>query len=605
MTTATKKNPGGCGGNCGCREKACEACPTGDYVRPKFFAGQLLTEEDLELLNRYVVEKNRLHNRHFWGDGVVCGLAVTDNPCQPREVTVEPGYALDCCGNDIVVPCPHTLDIRAMIAELRLKIGRDCTDPCAEPRPAPAPLPTPPAPTVTGRTPGTPATHDPAPLAEKVIERYCLYVRYCESEGDPVLPYSTGDSCGGSCEASRIREGFSFEIRCEKKHTARSPLIERWCECLTNSLDDRRKAALNYIGAQSDRLYAAREYIETRTAPAFDAAAYAPAVERLSVVSKGTTPFTIDEAQAVRQDLAAIVSGIAASYYLSEVDRKKGTETLKNMRAVARSLNQVLEEREFSKVIADLPEIERIETEAFLEEMPKLAETLSASVLASDEFRLLAAGIPSTPQYQAALAEAVRDGQKAVSQSYAQSATWQPRGPIYGAIQVYEKRTRMARECACDALLPPCPPCDDPAVLLACISYENCEVSEICNIERRFVMTPVNLRYWFPFEGLLGEAIEGLCCPREQDRKNNSLSTLARLYAAFLLRDCDALENEKSAGGKAVPQDLQSIGTFISASRIAPAAPQKDFDSAVVAALERSGVLAVIEQRIADRLKKK
>lgn len=48
--------------------------------RPRFFPGQLLTDRDLNLLTRYIVEKNKLHNRYLHGWGVACGLEVTCDP---------------------------------------------------------------------------------------------------------------------------------------------------------------------------------------------------------------------------------------------------------------------------------------------------------------------------------------------------------------------------------------------------------------------------------------------------------------------------------------------------------------------------------------------
>jgi hypothetical protein len=71
----------------------------------------------------------------------------------------------------------------------------------------------------------------------------------------------------------------------------------------------------------------------------------------------------------------------------------------------------------------------------------------------------------------------------------------------------------------CRALLPPCPPCDDPAVLLATLEIRDCEVLDICNLERKLVLTGPNIRYWFPVN-LVGDLLESLCCaaePCEQD----------------------------------------------------------------------------------------
>jgi hypothetical protein len=76
--------------------------------RPQFFPGQLLTDADLSAGLNYVIEKNKLHNRFLHGWGVVCGLKVKCFPCctghgSSGKVLVEPGYAIDCCGNDIVL----------------------------------------------------------------------------------------------------------------------------------------------------------------------------------------------------------------------------------------------------------------------------------------------------------------------------------------------------------------------------------------------------------------------------------------------------------------------------------------------------------------------
>jgi hypothetical protein len=79
--TTLATNRGCCGSNAAAQSGSCDQCDTQGFVRPRFFAGQLLTEDDLQALGNYMVAKNRLHNRHFFGDGVVCGLEVTCHPC--------------------------------------------------------------------------------------------------------------------------------------------------------------------------------------------------------------------------------------------------------------------------------------------------------------------------------------------------------------------------------------------------------------------------------------------------------------------------------------------------------------------------------------------
>src|SRR4051794_33790260 len=178
----------GRGGGCGCDDcgSATADLAATAFVRPKFFAGQLLTEDDLGTLTAYVTAKDRLHNRYLFGAGVVCGLWVSCDPCGGGTVIVQPGYALDCCGNDLVLACPASLDVNAMIRDLRAaRLGKDCGDPCADQDTQAA-----------GRQASAPTRH------------YLLYARYGEQDSDPVAPYATEEPCGQvACEPSRIREG--------------------------------------------------------------------------------------------------------------------------------------------------------------------------------------------------------------------------------------------------------------------------------------------------------------------------------------------------------------------------------------------------------------
>src|SRR5438105_2926562 len=101
-----------------CAPAVCPECGGLECLcRPRFFAGQLLTDEDLNLLDHYIVEKGKLHNRYLQGWGVVCGLEVVCNPC--NAVTVRAGYALGPCGEDIVVCADQTVDVCALIKKCR------------------------------------------------------------------------------------------------------------------------------------------------------------------------------------------------------------------------------------------------------------------------------------------------------------------------------------------------------------------------------------------------------------------------------------------------------------------------------------------------------
>jgi hypothetical protein len=83
---------------------------TSTLVRAKFGPGMLLQHEDLEQVNIYTRELNRLMFRSLFGCGVVCGLVVgTDVKCGKVSVTVGSGLALDCLGDPIFVPQPQSV----------------------------------------------------------------------------------------------------------------------------------------------------------------------------------------------------------------------------------------------------------------------------------------------------------------------------------------------------------------------------------------------------------------------------------------------------------------------------------------------------------------
>lgn len=99
--------------------------------RPRFFAGQLLTDEDLRRLDGYIVGKNRLHNRALHGWGVACGLEVVCAPCGDG-VVVRPGYAISPCGDDIVVCENASVDVCALIDRCRERTRDECERPVVD-----------------------------------------------------------------------------------------------------------------------------------------------------------------------------------------------------------------------------------------------------------------------------------------------------------------------------------------------------------------------------------------------------------------------------------------------------------------------------------------
>jgi hypothetical protein len=80
--------------------------------RPNYFQGQLLSADDFAAEQNYHREKQRRHNRHCHGTGVVQGLNVsTARENSGWMVVIEPGCAIDAAGNEILLCAPLKLQL--------------------------------------------------------------------------------------------------------------------------------------------------------------------------------------------------------------------------------------------------------------------------------------------------------------------------------------------------------------------------------------------------------------------------------------------------------------------------------------------------------------
>lgn len=68
---------------------------TEPFRRKNFFAGNLLTAQDLAQEQEYCREKLRLHNRLLHGAGVVSGLKVRHDGTDGLTLSISSGMALD------------------------------------------------------------------------------------------------------------------------------------------------------------------------------------------------------------------------------------------------------------------------------------------------------------------------------------------------------------------------------------------------------------------------------------------------------------------------------------------------------------------------------
>jgi hypothetical protein len=212
----------------------CPACGGLECLcRPRFFAGQLLTEADLNRLDHYIVAKNKLHNRYVHGWGVACGMEVVCSTCGD-QVIVRAGYALSPCGDDIVLCADQTVDICDLIAGC----CRPQPDDCFPPRPLP-------------------------PECEEAEQQWILAACYDEtlSRGVPSLRATNacapkcgcgshnGCSCGSAktpktsprpaptqCEPVTVCESFKFIAYPAPQETREQPrgaMFDRFLACLS------------------------------------------------------------------------------------------------------------------------------------------------------------------------------------------------------------------------------------------------------------------------------------------------------------------------------------------------------------------------------------
>jgi hypothetical protein len=145
--------------------------------RTRFFAGQLLSDADLTNEQSYWLSKNRLHNRYLNGWGVVCGMQVTCGECA-GWVTVQPGYAIDPCGNDIIVCAAQNFNVAQAIQQ--------CCAPAAQATPNCSPL-----------------RYNPSPTCQDTTQEWCITIQYQEQPSRLVTPLTNSNSqSSSSCGCS-------------------------------------------------------------------------------------------------------------------------------------------------------------------------------------------------------------------------------------------------------------------------------------------------------------------------------------------------------------------------------------------------------------------
>lgn len=76
------------------------------FVRNRYFTGKLMTARDMLTEQDYHGDRLETLTQRVAGRGAVCGLSIdVEQPGEnePLEISVEPGYALDCCGRPVLL----------------------------------------------------------------------------------------------------------------------------------------------------------------------------------------------------------------------------------------------------------------------------------------------------------------------------------------------------------------------------------------------------------------------------------------------------------------------------------------------------------------------
>ena len=155
---------------------------SGGCIRPRFFNGMFITREDLETELRYLRIKNKLERKAL-GQGVVWGLGLG---CNGRSIVVKPGYAIDCCGNDLTVTSNYTVDPQTLLSDPAI-----CN------------------------------------LLSQGQQRFNLLLEYVECPEQPRPVH--GDPCFGSasaCEMSRVRETVRLRLVKPRDYKPNGPITK-------------------------------------------------------------------------------------------------------------------------------------------------------------------------------------------------------------------------------------------------------------------------------------------------------------------------------------------------------------------------------------------
>ena len=403
--------------------------------------------------------------------------------------------------------------------------------------------------------------------------QYGLYVRYAEADAEPVAPYATQEPCPPvSCVPSRVREGFTFLVKCAcadpPDHSYRPG------DCLLRGLGDLPGTPLAFgsLWSRGRRLDQYRERMRAAAAAEdeaivfkdADAVRFTEALDELGGLmteAEETVPGTgtLGVARQITETVRALAAAVAR-YDLAGAPRQKRLLGRYPDLARVKQARYVLDRActWLLPTVTDpaagsgdppLPELTwpdpalRGIAHAVMEQTP--AQVGQKAVATPMELRLVALGAPLDRPLRSDLRTdlgRLRDWLLIRLETSAELTTCTLRADVAGiavplalpeqaqgddgtvkaaelkdlaraADQIYRALYRFVADLACSCLLPPPLDCTDTDVLLAIVEVEDCAVVRICSAGREQVL-PGGAAYgaWLARLPKLRELAARVCC---------------------------------------------------------------------------------------------
>ena len=343
---------------------------------------------------------------------------------------------------------------------------------------------------------------------------YRLGVRYSEQPSAPVLPYTTDDPCASqTCEFSRIREGYGFELQPARQEHHRD--FEQVFSHRLKELD--LVSVLSELAGLEVTVKDLKAAMESMIPPP-GAGAKSPLEashldEALKAVKEAPLP---TDTIATKLDRLLRFASLVARY--DQRGDPKVVSQFEQLRAIVlgdgRSglVDEVAAPAELAKLSpsarADAERLVGIARQWCQPGLPKDAyQAYEPRALAGGKL-LESSSVSGVERRIGMIKEQLRIASLDVGSdcllaktidgivfTTAQSTNGAHLADV--VLQLKRAALRLVRDVLFSTLLPSCDQrCDDPVVLLACVTVKDDAVIEVRSLPRRFAAAPASLRYW-------------------------------------------------------------------------------------------------------------